>query len=144
VVVGGGPLQKYYEFRARKDDQVRFIGPILAGRPGYYAHSHVYVCPTTRATFGITLLEAMACGTPIVCSDLPAFHHVVREGEEGLFAPLRDPVALAGAVRRLLEDEGLRERMGRAGRARALEFSWPRVTDQVLDLYARVLGVRTG
>jgi phosphatidyl-myo-inositol alpha-mannosyltransferase len=144
VVVGGGPLQRYYEFRARGMQDVHLVGPILEGRPGYYAHSDVYVYPTTRGTFGITLLEAMACGTPVVCADIPAFRHVMREGREGLFAPLRDPVALADTVRVLLEDEPLRARMSEAGRARSLEFSWPRVTDQILALYGRVLGVRTG
>jgi phosphatidyl-myo-inositol alpha-mannosyltransferase len=143
LVVGGGPLQRYYEFRARKDDGVRFMGPLLEGRPGYYAHSDVYVYPTTRGTFGITLLEAMACGTPVVCGDIPAFRNVLREGKEGFFVPLRDPVALADKVRVLLCDPLLRQRMGEAGRARALEFSWPRVTDQVQELYERVLGVRT-
>ncbi len=142
LVVGGGPLKRCYEFRARKDHGVRFMGPLLEGRPGYYAHSDVYVYPTTLGTFGITLLEAMACGTPVVSGDLPAFRNVVREGKEGFFVPLRDPVALADKVRTLLDDPLLRKRMGEAGRARALEFSWPRVTDQVQQLYERVLGVR--
>ena len=72
LVVGGGPLRRYYEFRVRRNGPIRFVGPIHAERPGYYAHCDIYLCPTTLAAFGITLLEAMGCGTPIVCSDLPA------------------------------------------------------------------------
>jgi phosphatidyl-myo-inositol alpha-mannosyltransferase len=144
VVVGGGPLERYYQLRARGGGDIRFIGPILEGRPGYYAHSDVYVYPTTRGTFGITLLEAMACGTPVVCGDLPAFRQVVRDGREGLFAPLRDPAALAERVGALLDDDALRARLGEAGRARALDYSWPHVADRVLELYARVLGAARG
>ncbi|HET9425533.1 MAG TPA: glycosyltransferase family 4 protein, partial [Gemmatimonadaceae bacterium] len=70
VVVGDGPLRDHYFRQARGIDGIRFVGAVLDERPSYYANSAVYACPTTKASFGITLLEAMACETPIVCSDI--------------------------------------------------------------------------
>ena len=77
-----------------------FVGSVLEGRPSYYAHSTVYACPTTKASFGITLLEAMACETPIVCSDILGFRDVVKHGREALMVPSGDRGAIAdGLVR---------------------------------------------
>jgi len=140
VVVGGGPLRPFYEAMAGRVQGVRFVGPVLDDRPGYYANSDVYVCPSSRASFGVTLLEAMACGTPVVCSDAEGFRHVVTHGREALVTPIGDVEALAGALEALLTDGELRARMGEAGRARALEFAWPGVASRVVDVYERVLG----
>ena len=141
IVVGGGPLRSYYHRVADGDPDIHFAGPVLAGRPGYYAHSAVYACPTTKASFGITLLEAMACGTPIVCSDIIGFHEVLTPGREGLMVPCGDAAALADALAAILEDAPLRQRLGAAGREQAIQYSWSRVTDQILDVYATALGM---
>jgi Glycosyl transferases group 1 len=85
------------------------------------------------------LLEAMAAGTPIVCSDIHGYKGVVRRDREGLLVPPRQPRELAIAIDRLLRDPGLREQMGAAGQARAEEFSWPRVTAKVDDYYGFVI-----
>ena len=100
----------------------------------------VYVSPATgRESFGIVLLEAMAAGAPIVCSDIHGYKGVVRRGREGLLVPPREPRELAVAIDKLLRDPGLREQMGAAGQARAEEFSWPRVTAKVEDYYGFVI-----
>jgi hypothetical protein len=85
------------------------------------------------------LLEAMAAGTPIVCSDIHGYKGVVRRDREGLLVPPREPRELAVAIDRLLRDPGLREQMGAAGRERAEEFSWPRVTAKVEEYYGFVI-----
>jgi phosphatidylinositol alpha-mannosyltransferase len=77
VVVGDGPLRKHYYRAAGGDPDITFVGSVLGERPGYYAHSAMYACPTTKASFGITLLESMACETPVVCSDIYGFRDVV-------------------------------------------------------------------
>ena len=139
VVVGDGPLRKHYGKQAGGDPDILFQGAVLEGRPSFYAHSSVYACPTTKASFGITLLESMACETPVVCSDILGFRDVVRDGREALMVPCGDRGALADALVRLLDDDGLARRLGAAGRQNALAYSWPRVTTQVLDLYQSVL-----
>ena len=140
VVVGDGPLREHYYKQARGDDDITFVGAVLEGRPSYYAHSSIYACPTTKASFGITLLESMACETPIVCSDILGFQDVVVNGREALMTPCGDRDALADALVQLLDDEGLRIQLGTTGRYESMKYSWPRVTSQVLDVYHNVMG----
>ena len=84
VVVGDGPLRKHYYRAAGGDPDISFVGSVLGSRPSYYAHSAIYACPTTKASFGITLLESMACETPVVCSDILGFRDVVKHEREAL------------------------------------------------------------
>jgi phosphatidylinositol alpha-mannosyltransferase len=141
LVAGGGPLSNYYRKLANGDPDITFTGTVLGSRAAYYANSTIYACPTTRgASFGITLLEAMACETPIVCSRMAGFRDVVKNEREALMVPPRDHHAIAGALTRLLDDETLRIRMGKAGRQTSLRYDWRRVTDEVLRVYADVLG----
>ncbi|HET7566222.1 MAG TPA: glycosyltransferase family 4 protein, partial [Gemmatimonadaceae bacterium] len=141
VVVGDGPLRAHYERMVGADPDITFVGSVLEARPSYYAHSAIYACPTTKASFGITLLEAMACGTPIVCSDIFGFREVVSHEREALLFPCGDHERLADALIRLLDDPALRARLGRTGRARSHTYNWTHVTDAVLDVYARVRGL---
>ena len=140
VVVGDGPLRDRYRRQAGRDANITFVGSILEGRPGYYANAAVYACPTTKASFGITLLEAMACGTPIVCSDILGFRDVVMHGREALMVPRGDADALCNALVRLLDDAELRGQLGGTGRLRVAQYDWRHVTQQVLDVYREVLG----
>lgn len=140
VVVGDGPLREHYYKQANGDRDITFVGAVLEGRPSYYAHSSVYACPTTKASFGITLLESMACETPVVCSDILGFRDVVVDGREALMVPSGDRDALADALVRVLDDEGLAIELGTTGRQNSLEYSWARVTSRVLDVYQNVLG----
>jgi phosphatidyl-myo-inositol alpha-mannosyltransferase len=140
VVVGDGPLRGHYYKQARGLKDITFVGSVLQGRPSYYANSTVYACPTTKASFGITLLEAMACETPIVCSDILGFRDVVADGREALMVPSGDRDAIADALVQVLESPSLARRLGATGRANALDYSWSSVTTQVLEVYQSVLG----
>jgi phosphatidylinositol alpha-mannosyltransferase len=142
VVVGDGPLRPYYRRLANGDRDITFVGAILDERPAYYANAAIYACPTTTGSFGITLLESMACGTAIVCSDIGGFQHVVAHEREALMVPAGDRGALADALVRVLDDEALRARLGSVGRQRAQAYAWPHVCDMVLGLYADILGER--
>lgn len=140
TVVGDGPWRGRLERAARPlGPGVRFVGYADRERPAYYAGADAYLCPTTRASFGVTLLEAMACGTPLVVSDIPAFRDLAGEGGGGaVFAPCGDAEAWAAAVNGLLDDSPRREAMGKAGRAIAERYAWPVVAQRVLDVYRRV------
>jgi phosphatidyl-myo-inositol alpha-mannosyltransferase len=139
VIVGDGPLRNHYRRQAGNDPDIVFVGSVLHSRPSYYAHSALYACPTTKASFGITLLEAMACQTPIVCSDILGFRDVVMHGREAHMVPCGDPEALANGLVHLLDNEPLRVRLGETGRRRALEYDWQRVTAAILGVYRDVL-----
>lgn len=135
VIAGDGPLRGHYTRLAAKHPDIVFVGSVNGERPGYYAHSDVYACPTTKASFGITLLEAMACGTPIVCSDIVGFRDVVRNEREALMVRCGDEGALADALGTVLDDPVLRVRLSAAGRERVSHYSWPSVTDDILAVY---------
>ena len=140
VVVGDGPLRGHYRRLAADVPGVVFAGRVRnEQRPGYYAHSDVYACPAVQGSFGITLLEAMAAGTPVVCSDIPGFREVVRDGRDGLFHEADDEHALADALVALLDDPALRDRMAAAGRERAAGYDWTHVTASIVDVYRSVL-----
>ena len=139
VVVGDGPLRKHYYRAAGGDPDITFVGSVLGERPGYYAHSSMYACPTTKASFGITLLESMACETPVVCSDIYGFRDVVKHEREALMVQSGNIDDLSDALVRLLDDETLRARLGKRGRQEAEQYSWAKVTEAVLDIYTAVL-----
>ncbi len=137
TVVGDGPWRARMEHAARHlGGAVRFAGYANGDRPGYYRGADVYMCSTTRASFGVTLLEAMACGTPLVVSDLPAFRDVAGHA---VFARPRDAGGWAEAVSGLIGDPDRREVMTQTGRVIAERYSWARIAQRVLEVYRRVL-----
>jgi phosphatidylinositol alpha-mannosyltransferase len=143
LIVGSGPQER--EARryvlTRRLRGVEFLGRVSDDEKAQlYKTADVYVSPATgRESFGIVLLEAMAAGTAIVCSDIHGYKGVVRRGREGLLVPPRKPKALAEAIGTLVADPELRLRMGKEGEARAAEFSWERVTAKVDDYYGFVI-----
>lgn len=140
VVLGDGPLDRFYRWRASGMRNVTFAGRVVAERPQFYANAALYACPTTRASFGMTLLEAMASATPIICSQIPGFTDLATNGHEALMFPLQNVGALSDALATLLDDEGRRAQLGANGRRTALRYGWAAVADQVLATYDRVLG----
>ena len=94
-----------------------------------------------REGFGVTCLEAMAHGKPVVASAVGGLLDLVVDGETGLLVPPRDPAALRRALERLLSDPELRRRLGAAARERARErFSWDGVISATLEAYAAASG----
>ncbi|WP_034266133.1 glycosyltransferase family 4 protein [Actinospica robiniae] len=101
-------------------------------------HAAVLVLPSTSHAecAGTVLMEGMACATPLVASDVGSLAYVVQDGEAGLIVPPGDVEALAAACRRLLVDDELADRMGKAGRARAeARFAWPLLARTYIDLF---------
>jgi starch synthase len=133
VVAGDGPL------RRRVPAAQGFVPRAELGR--LYRRAAVVACPSRREGFGVTCLEAMAHGRPVVASAVGGLRDLVVDGETGLLVAPRDPPALRRALERLLADRDLRRRLGSAGRERARsEFSWERVTRLTLAAYADALG----
>src|SRR6266581_3611880 len=139
-IIPNGVNGGYYQRKARPlGDRVRFAGAVFTERPDYYGTADLYLCPTTKASFGITLLEAMASGTPMIVSDITGFRELVDGGAEAVLVPKNDPAAWAAAATALIDDPARRTRMGAAGLAKAARYAWPRIADQVLTVYERVV-----
>ena len=143
LVVGGGPQEREARryLMQRKMGGVEFLGRVSdEERDALFKTADVYCSPATGGeSFGIVLLEAMAAGTSIVCSDIHGYKGVVRRDRDGLLVPPRDKKALAGALARILGDDELRASMAASGLKRAEDFSWPRVTAKVEDYYGFVI-----
>ncbi|NLG84360.1 MAG: glycogen synthase [Firmicutes bacterium] len=107
-----------------------------------YSHAAVFVCPSRYEPFGLINLEAMACGRPVVASNIGGIPEVVADGITGLLVPPEDPGALAAAVRRILADPGKAAGMGAAGRRRVEEeFTWEKVARKTLEVYAEAVEI---
>ncbi len=109
--------------------------------PAVFAGAHVACLPSYLEGLPKALIEAAACGLPIVTTDVPGCREVVDQGRNGLLVPCADSAALAHALRNLVSDEALRRRMGAASRARAVEeFSVSQVVEAHLRVYDEMLG----
>jgi glycosyltransferase involved in cell wall biosynthesis len=105
-----------------------------------YAQARIVCLPSYREGLPKALLEAAACGRPLVATDVPGCREICRDGETGLLVPVADAPALARAIMRLLDDDALAERFGRAGRQLVLqEYSSRIVIGATLALYQRML-----
>ncbi len=139
LVIGNGPkLREYRRYVGlRQIRDVEFLGRLTDhAKARYFASADIFCAPATgQESFGIVLLEAMAAGVPIVASDIHGYKSVVQRGVQGLLVEPRNPRALAAALYALANDAELRHRMGEAGRARAPDYSWDRVTEQIVDFY---------
>jgi len=91
------------------------------------------VQPSPKEGWGLTVVEAAACGTPAVATDAPGLRDSVRRDETGLLVPFADDAALAEALVRVLADDGLRARLSRAAVAWAANFRWDECGRRSMD-----------
>jgi D-inositol-3-phosphate glycosyltransferase len=119
---------------------VVFTGAVPRAQvPALIRSADVVVCTPWYEPFGITPLEAMACGVPVVASAVGGLTDSVVHGTTGLLIPAHDPAALAAAARTLLANPVMRTAFGEAGARRARRwYSWPRVAAQTESVYLRL------
>jgi glycosyltransferase involved in cell wall biosynthesis len=117
--------------------RVRFIGFVRdEDLPALYTLSSVFAFPSWYEGFGLPILEAMACGTPVVAADNSSLPEVV--GDAGLLVNAGDCEALSQSLYRLLTEQALRGWLAKAGRERAHRFTWEGAAQQLLDVYHRL------
>jgi len=142
LVLGDGPLMPRYRAMVPEEleEDVVFAGRVIDERPDWYATADVYCAPTRIASFGVTLLEAMAAARPVLASDIDGYREVLQHGVEGELLPPDDPDAWARAMVRLARDPARAAAYGERGRATAQRYAWPAVTRDILQVY-RSIGV---
>ena len=122
------------------DDLVTFLGKrdqdLL---PYYYSAAEAVVVPSHYESFGMVALEAMACGTPVVASQVGGLAYLVQDGVTGYTVPSSDVEALAGRLSDLIRDKSLRDQLGEQAAALAQEFSWEIIARQIRDLYQELI-----
>jgi len=147
LIIGAGELERQLKNQVERNSlskKVNFLGELREEEMVPFFHaSDVLVLPsiTRNEAFGLVQLEAMACGKPVISTQLETgVQYVNQNGVTGLVVPPGDSEALAGAINRLLEDEKLRTRMGIEGRRRVeREFTKERMAWGTLKLYEEVL-----
>jgi glycosyltransferase involved in cell wall biosynthesis len=106
---------------------------------GFYSDCDVLALPSKNEGWGLALMEAMACGKPVVATRVGGIPELVENGTQGLLVEAGDVKGIADSITRLLNDPALRARMGRAGKRRVKEFSWDSTAKVVLQEYKRAL-----
>jgi len=114
-----------------EDDKVRLL-----------QQAHLVINPSMKEGWGLTVIEANACGTPVVAADVPGLCSSVRHGETGLLVPYGDPQALARSASELLLDADRRRQLAQNAQAWAARFDWSESAQQCLDLFSRCLAER--
>ena len=151
-VIGGDPeidpdgmsaeMSRVQELRAQYglNDLVTFLGKRSQDTlPYYYSASEAVVVPSQYESFGMVALEAMACGTPVVASQVGGLAFLVQDGVTGFTVPTSDPASLAERLTALINNPELRQRMGGEAASFAKEYSWEVIAKQIVELYQEVL-----
>lgn len=146
LVVAGGPpagmvdddpeAQRFVALADRLGlgERVQLLGAVpRPGVPALLRSADVFVTTPWYEPFGITALEAMACGVAVVASAVGGLAETVVDGVTGAHVPPRSPAAIAAALRRLLGDPVARCRLGQSGRRRAQRFSWDHIATETLS-----------
>jgi glycosyltransferase involved in cell wall biosynthesis len=125
----------------RMPDEVRFLGFVAnEDLPQHYRHAQVACLPSLTETFGMPLVESMACGVPTIASAAGGIPEIVSSGITGTLVPVFDVDALARAILAIVADPQRRRRMGRAARERAVSsFSWQAVVATLTEIYEHAM-----
>ncbi len=108
--------------------------------PYYYSAADVLVMPSFYESFGMVALEAMACGAPVIASQVGGLAFLVRDGETGFHVPEGDPAALCDRLTLLLNDHDLRARMGQRAAEYAQGYDWEKIAARIVDVYQELVG----
>lgn len=136
---GGSPTNEQQALIAelQLDAAVRFLGKVTeATLAALYSASDLFVFPSLYEGFGLPVIEAMACGTPVVCGNTTSLPEVA--GDAAILVDARSPAALAEAIARILHNTQLAATLRRQGLARARQFSWQNTARATLDMYRKL------
>lgn len=136
LVVGAGPA--VYAFEALPGTV--FTGHLSGSAlPRAIASADIMLSPSTTETFGNVILEAMACGVPVVSADAQNARSIIGCGDGGIICPPTDINAYVNAITNLTEDASLRRAMGKSARRKSLTYSWDAESERVMHVYRRLV-----
>ncbi len=153
AVIGGDPNASPEEMSAEmariqqlSDDlcmgrMVTFLGKRAQDTlPYYYSAAEVLVMPSHYESFGMVALEAMACGTPVIASQVGGLAFLIKDGETGYHVPDQDPEELCDKLLMVLTDSHQRDMMGQRAAEYAKDYAWVNIAAQVIDVYKVLVG----
>ncbi len=152
-IIGGDPSHTADQENAEMDrlralrlelgigDMVAFLGKRDQDTlNNYYASAQAVIMPSHYESFGMVALEAMACGTPVIASEVGGLGFLVRDGETGFTIPDRDPEMLCDKLQVLIGDTDLRAKLGRQAAEYARSYAWPLIAERLVRVYESVYG----
>jgi glycosyltransferase involved in cell wall biosynthesis len=144
AIIGDGPHKRALEVQTHRlglGESVRFLG-FMRGEElvEYLNRAHLLVNPSPKEGWGLTVVEANACGLPVVASDRPGLMDSVRDGETGFLVPYGDEDAFAARALAILENDELWRRLSAGALERVKELTWERCARETLALLERVVG----
>ena len=153
VVIGGNPDVAPEEMTTEMARIQRMCNELTMGKmvaflgrrdqstlPYYYSAAEVLVMPSYYESFGMVALEAMACGTPVIASQVGGLAYLVEDGVTGYTVPAEDHDALCERLTGILGNESLRKRMGRNAAVNAMNYDWKNIAKQIEGVYEEMIG----
>lgn len=153
AIIGGEPDADPDEMSAEMTRLQRLCDELAVGQtvvflgkraqdtlPYYYSAAEVLVMPSFYESFGMVALEAMACGTPVIASQVGGLAFLVKDGETGFHVPEGDPAALCDKLALFLSERDLREQMAVRASQYAQAYNWEKIASQIESVYRRLLG----
>jgi D-inositol-3-phosphate glycosyltransferase len=154
-IIGGDPDVSTLEMNAEMahlkrlcheldlDDMIVFLGKRSQDSlPYYYSAAEAVILPSHYESFGMVALEAMACGTPVVASQVGGLAFLVQDGVTGFVIPDGDPAILANRLSRLILEPGLSTKLGDKAAACAQDYAWPKISERILAVYQNMLPLK--
>ena len=146
VIAGENSLDESYTSQVRQrirmaglERRVTMTGFVPADQlPALYASADLLVVPSLEEGFGMTAVEAMAAGTPVVATSVGGLPDVITDGESGVLVPPGDAEALAVGLESLLTDDEFRDRIAESAHERAAQYDWGQVTGSICETYERI------
>ena len=152
AIIGGDPAASPEEMSAEMARLQKLCDDLAVGQtvvflgkrdqdklPYYYSAAELVVMPSHYESFGMVALEAMACGTPVIASEVGGLAYLVRNGETGFTIPDQEPETLCEKISWLLNDHHLHETMSRRAVEYAQDYAWEKIAKQIVDVYKSLL-----
>lgn len=127
------------------NDDITFLGMVTDEElVALYQSADIFCAPSTgNESFGIVLLEAMAAGVPIVTTSINGYANVIRHERDALTVPPRDPIMLAAAIQRLIDNPLLRQQLVKQAHITVQQYAWDHLSDEILAYYSEKLPVQS-
>jgi glycosyltransferase involved in cell wall biosynthesis len=143
LIAGDGPEKGRLQALVSKlelNGWVHFIGYLdETQKPRVIAGARVFICPSLREPLGIVNIEAMAVARAVIASDVDGIPDLIEPGRNGLLFPRNDATVLSSHIQTLLNNPELARSMGEAGREKAAEYTWAKITKMYLEIYQQLI-----
>lgn len=156
TIIGGNPDDTHEDLNSEMhrlkdlskeyniEDLIIFLGKRSQDSlPYYYSAAEVVIMPSHYESFGMVALEAMACGTPVIASQVGGLAYLVKDGETGMVVPNDDPQALADSLKKVLCRKGIRNELSANAARYAKEYDWEIIASQVINVYESLQNTET-